>query len=304
MLSLTEDQIRAVLAEQFPALRADRIEALDTGGEHYTVAVGDDLVFRFPRDEGIAANTVREAMVLEALAPLLPLPVPVVRYVGRPCGRFPYPFTGQQRIPGVMGEVLRPPRKHWPRLARHVGEFFTALHAFPPEQAAALGLVPRPLEPAERLIADTVRSRDVIGAALPDGLKAAVAPYLEGNIPVPLLDFPHDRPALVTSHTDLKGEHLFVSPDGTEMTGVIDWSDAALCDPVVDLQDLLIWLGAGFLRLVLHHYGGPVDEHVFERAVTYRRYECLRAIGVRLLGQTDDPLPLLITQLRWACTDE
>jgi hypothetical protein len=88
------------------------------------------------------------------------------------------------------------------------------------------------------------------------------------------------------------------------MTGVIDWSNTALCDPVVDLQDLLIWLGAGFLRLVLNHYGGAGDRHMlFERAVTYRRYECLHAIGVRLPRRSDDPLPVLLTQLRWACTD-
>ncbi|MBI3973220.1 MAG: phosphotransferase [Chloroflexi bacterium] len=310
MLSLTHGQIRALLAEQFPELRAARIETRDTGGEHYTVAVGDDLVFRFPRDAATAAKTAREVAVLEALAPILPLPIPAVRFLGRPSASFPYPFTGQQRIRGVMGEVLRPPREHWPRLARQLGEFFTALHAFPRERALALGLVPRPLEPVERLIAETVQYRHLIGGALPAALKAEVAPYLDGGVPVPPPGFPSGAPTLVTSHTDLKGEHVFVSPDGSEVTGVIDWSDAALCDPVVDLQDLLIWLGAGFLRQVLDHYGGfggyrgTIDEDVFERAVVYRRYECLRAIGVRLVGRSDDPLPLLITQLRWAFTDE
>ena len=62
---------------------------------------------------------------------------------------------------------------------------------------------------------------------------------------------------------------------------------------------------------MLAHYAGAgrggagrgIDEGLFERAVAYRRYECLRALGVRLRGRSDDPLDLLLTQLRWACTD-
>lgn len=310
MGALDYDDVRALIAEQFPDLAAARIETLDTGGEHHTVAVGDDLVFRFPRDGTIARKTAREVAVLAALAPAVPLPVPVVRYVGRPSARFPYAFAGQRRIRGVMGEVLRPPRGQWPGLARQLGEFFTALHRFPRARAMDLGLAPRPLEPAERLIAETVRHRDVIGAALPDGLREAAAPYLAGAVLVPPSDSAATA-ALVVSHSDLKGEHIFVSPGGTEVTGVIDWSDAALCEPQVDLQDLLIWLGAGFLRQVLAHYAGVghggddrgIDDRLLERAVTYRRYECLRALGVRLLGRSDDPLDLLISQLRWACTN-
>ena len=92
---------------------------------------------------------------------------------------------------------------------------------------------------------------------------------------------------------------------------MIDWSDAALCAPQVDLQGLLIWLGAGFLHQVLPHYTGPaggedrqgLDESLFERAVTCQRYECLRAVGVRLLDRSDDPLDLLVTQLCWAFTN-
>lgn len=165
--------------------------------------------------------------------------------------------------------------------------------------------------PPERLIAETARHRGVIGEALPDGLREAAAPYLEGVVPVPPPYSAATTAALVVSHADLEGEHIFVSPAGAEVTGIIDWSDAALCEPQVDLQNLQIWLGTGFLRQLLAHYAGTghggdgraIDERLFERAVAYRRYECLRELGVRLLGQSDDPLDLLITQLRWACTD-
>ena len=314
------DDIRELLRQQFPEsaeLAALLIQPLDTGGEHYTFAVGDDLVFRFPKDEATAAKTAREIAVLAALAPALPLPVPAVRYVGSPSARFPFVFAGQQRIRGLMGETLRPPRAHWPRLARQLGEFFAALHHFPMARALELDLPRRPMEPAQRLIADVTRYRRALGAALPAGLREAAAPYLDGAVPVPPpmpLAASSAAGGLVVSHSDLKGEHIFVSLSGTEVTGVVDWSDAALCEPQVDLQDLMIWLGAGFLRQVLPHYfarRGAIDddsqdlaEDLFRRAVPYRRYECLRALGVRLAGDSDDPPDLLLTQLRWAFTNE
>jgi len=146
--------VRELLAEQFPRLDIDQLVVLQTGGDHYTAAVNDDLIFRFPRDADTAAKTQREIRLLAALAPSLPLPIPAVVYVGRPGKRFPFAFTGQRRIAGVMGELLRPPREHWPSLARQAGVFFSALHAFPPERALALGLsAPQP-EPASELVAE------------------------------------------------------------------------------------------------------------------------------------------------------
>jgi len=292
-------QARHVLSEQFPNLEIDHIEVVDTGGDHYTVAVGEDLVFRFPNDASVAEKTRLEMALLADLRPNLPLAVPAVLYAGRPSASYPHPFTGQARLPGVMGELLRPARDLWPGLAKQLGEFLTALHAFPQERAEGLGLARRPLEPPERLVAETLRHRGLISQELPDLVSDEAAAYLSGSVPLPLVAH---MPA-VTSHADLNVEHILVSLTGDSITGIVDWSDAALCDPVVDLGALLIWLGPGFLRLVLEHYADAVDAHIFDRAVAYERYGCLRRLGRRLAGLSDDPLDLIITQLRWAFAD-
>ena len=61
----------------------------------------------------------------------------------------------------------------------------------------------------------------------------------------------------VLCHADLKGEHLFVSEDGTRLTAIVDWADAAIADPAADLAGLAIWLGPAFVREVLRSYAGP-----------------------------------------------
>ncbi|MGH2350111.1 MAG: phosphotransferase, partial [Chloroflexota bacterium] len=196
MAPLTPEQVWKLLGEQFPDLRTEGVERLDTGGEHYTFAVGNDLIFRFPRDAATAAKTAREVALLAELAPVLPLPVPTVRYLGRLSAWFPYLFTGQQRIAGVMGEVLRPPQEHWPQLAEQLGAFFSALHAFTVERAAGIGIRSRPLEAPEVLIADTVHYRPLIERACPELVSGPAAPYLRGDVLVP----PPASLPLVMSH--------------------------------------------------------------------------------------------------------
>jgi aminoglycoside phosphotransferase (APT) family kinase protein len=291
-------QTRQLLTARFPHLAIAKLVVLQTGGDHVTVAVNDDLIFRFPRDAATAAKTPREIRLLAALAPALPVPIPTVVYVGRTGEQCPFIFTGQRRIAGVMGELLRPPREHWPSLARQTGRFFSALHAFPLERAVALGLAALQPELAAELVAEVASYADDLRQLLPDLAAGPAAPYLRGAVVVP-----PSTAALVTSHADVKGEHLFVSADGATLTGVIDWSDAAVCDPANDLGNLLIWLGGGFLRLVLPHYAGPDDATLSDRAIHRVRYAGLRAIGRRLAGQSDDPLDLIVTQLRWAFSE-
>jgi aminoglycoside phosphotransferase (APT) family kinase protein len=61
---------------------------------------------------------------------------------------------------------------------------------------------------------------------------------------------PGERRAL--AHADLGAEHLL--EDGGVLTGVLDWSDAAITDPALDFARLLRDFGPRFLRSVLDAY--------------------------------------------------
>jgi aminoglycoside phosphotransferase (APT) family kinase protein len=80
-----------------------------------------------------------------------------------------------------------------------------------------------------------------------DDLLAAAAPLGE----------PTGVPVLV--HGDFHLRHLLVAADGTA-TGVIDWGDACLADPAVDLSMAYGGFAGPARTALLSAYGGVVDE--------------------------------------------
>jgi aminoglycoside phosphotransferase (APT) family kinase protein len=68
---------------------------------------------------------------------------------------------------------------------------------------------------------------------------------------------PATGPHRVLVHNDLGAEHLLEG--GGALTGVIDWTDAAVSDPAVDFARPLRDFGPAFLARVLAAYGGAPD---------------------------------------------
>jgi aminoglycoside phosphotransferase (APT) family kinase protein len=69
----------------------------------------------------------------------------------------------------------------------------------------------------------------------------------------------------VLAHADLGAEHLLAA-DGL-LTGVIDWSDAAVTDPALDFARLYRDFGPTFLDEALDAYGR--DSPAFRRRITF-----------------------------------
>jgi aminoglycoside phosphotransferase (APT) family kinase protein len=136
-----------------------------------------------------------------------------------------------------------------PWVGTTVGGFLAALHALPSERMAAL--VPTDLQPLD----DWLRE----AAELYAGNDLAVLRFLASPPPA-------GEPDPVFSHNDLGAEHILVE-DG-RITGVIDWTDAAICDRAYDFGLLLRDLGPTALDDALAAYGAEVD---LERVWFYAR---------------------------------
>ncbi|MCU0308361.1 MAG: phosphotransferase [Thermoleophilia bacterium] len=249
----------ALIDEAFPSLAPARVEPLGAGWDNTAHRVNGDLVFRFPRRAVAAAPIRTEAGLLPALAPRLPLPVPVPRWVAAPGPRFPWPFAGYRMLAGAPAPGARLDGSGRAALAAPLGTFLRVLHAVPVEEARALGAPPdtlRRLDAAHRL--PGLRERAAAAHALglvddPAGLIALAERAAAVAGPRPLAPV----------HGDLHASHLLVR-DGA-LAGIIDWGDVHVGDPAGDLGIVLGFLPPPARPAFLAAYG-PVEPDTWRLA--------------------------------------
>ncbi|WP_369134859.1 phosphotransferase family protein [Modestobacter sp. I12A-02662] len=213
------------LAAHAPGCSGGDLRELGGGLDHRAFLAGE-LVVRVA-DPGARAEVTREAELLRLVAAHVSVPVPVPRFA--------------DPVHGVLGYPLVPGR---PLLGR----------AAPAGAAARLGRVLRELHGIPRA---EVGDRAPVDPAEPDDWLADLpgpAPLLR------VLRATRPRPAreLVLAHADLGAEHLLES-DG-ELTGIIDWADAAVTDPALDLARPYRDFGPAFLDDVLLAHGSDTPE--------------------------------------------
>jgi aminoglycoside phosphotransferase (APT) family kinase protein len=233
--AIDADAARALLAEQFPGLALESVVELAYGFDNSVFVVDGTWAVRFPRRQMGADLFAKEVALLPALAPLLPLPVPVPELVGRPQHGFPWPFWGGRLLPGVEVAEAALPEDGRDRLGAEVGAFLRELHR--PGLADRLG-AGLPHDPMRRA---TPSSRGPIGRDSLDRL-AGHGHWRPGSDLDRAFDAllaettalgPPTGPE-VLAHGDFHLRHVLVDATGAA-TGVIDWGDACLADPVVDL---------------------------------------------------------------------
>jgi aminoglycoside phosphotransferase (APT) family kinase protein len=240
-----------LLRQNAPALRAERITTIESGWDSVVYEVDEDWIFRFPRRAGVAERIRVEAALLPELAPTLPAPVP--RFDVAVFGEVS--FVGYRKLPGE-------PLVHGfdePELGRRLGAFIAAVHRFPTARAVDLG-VPSPEWLGElRAFVATLEERVV---PLLYGPEVARARRLFDDFLGGGGDFDQ-----VLLHADLGPEHVLHR--GSELTGVLDWSDARIGDPALDLAWTLHGSGPAFADALLTAYGG--DPALGERGRFYHR---------------------------------
>jgi len=242
---------RSLIAAQFPELETDQVELFGEGWDNTAYLVDGRVVFRFPR-RTIAVELIdTEVRVLPRIAPLLPLPIPVPRWPGRPDQGYPWPFAGYEHLPGRVASDAGLDDAGRERAAPVLGRFLAALHRVDPAGLDLPGDTIARADMTER--ADRMRER--IAGAAARGLVGDPQPVLRLLDELPLR--PPPAPARVC-HGDLYARHLLVGEDGRPC-GVIDWGDVHAGNPAVDLAIAHGFLPPSARGAFLDAYG-PVDE--------------------------------------------
>jgi aminoglycoside phosphotransferase (APT) family kinase protein len=199
---------------------------LGSGLDNAAFVAGEHIV-RVAQDAGAGLGVDREAGLLAVVgAAGLGIAVPEPVFVDGVRGVVCY-----RRLPGepLLG------RDAPPTAAVSIGRALRRLHAV--DTAVVDGLVPREPGVAADWADALAGPRDLV-----DAVRA---------------DVPAAHTREVLGHNDLGAEHLLA--DGSGLTGIIDWSDAALTDPAVDFARLLRDFGPAFLAAALDAYGGSDD---------------------------------------------
>ena len=166
-------------------------------------------IHRSPRRAEVRPRLLAEAALLPWLAPQLPLPVPV-------------PELTEDGVRHLMlpGEPLEDGST---ALGRELGAFLKALHAVDPAEAVAHGALDAATATAEKTI-ELAEFRDQIVPLLPAEVRTTASELLDRVA--------HVRTSLI--HCDFGPEHILTT-DG-RITGIIDWTDALIGDPALDLS--------------------------------------------------------------------
>lgn len=246
------DLVRALLAEQCPALVDRPLVELASGWDNVIIRVGDDLLARLPRREAAVALVGHEQRWLPELAPRLPLPVPVPVHAGRPGAGYPWPWSLLPWLPGgPVLEATSPPDPD--RAAADLGRFLAALHRpappdAPPNPYRGVPLLDRSEAVAERL----AQLAEVVDAP---GLARRWAEL----VAVPAWSGPP-----MWLHGDLHPGNLLV--DGGRISGVIDFGDITSGDPATDLAVAWTLLPAGARPAFRDAAGYADDDATWARA--------------------------------------
>ncbi|MGW6331178.1 phosphotransferase family protein [Nocardia rhamnosiphila] len=284
--------VRDIVTGHLPGYRIGPVTLLGEGEDNLAYEVNGELIVRFtkePDPESRAARVIEETTLLAAVANISPLPVP------EPCFRVPEQgCLAYFALPGRPLIDLPAPQRsaHTRSIAAALGRFLAALHTAPVDRMA--DLVDTDDEPKESWLAEATGTYETVADAVPREHRAAVEAFL-GTPP------PADRYGLVFSHNDLGIEHVLVEPVSGTVTGIIDWSDAAIVDPAYDFGLLYRDLGPAALDTALDDY--RTDTHdvraIRARAAFYAQCSVLEDMAYGIEHGLHKYLDKSLTALTW-----
>lgn len=202
---------------------------LGEGQENVAVLVDGVLVVRVARDPSTVGG---EVALLSLVRPRLPVAAPEVVWSDAAAGALAYRvLDGTPLLGRPVGDARA--------VGAVLGASIAAVAAVP--LALVEDLVPRDAQPLREWRSDA--------AALYAEVRGELAPH-ERSLVERFLTEPLPRAPLqlVLCHNDLGAEHVIADGAGERVTGIIDWTDAAIGDLAHDIG--LVWRDLGDLVTV------------------------------------------------------
>ncbi len=225
------------------------------GAENTTFAIGDYMVRCSADLEAVG----REVELLNTLAQATSVPTPVPEFHEPELGTFAY-----RRLRGTP--LIRRRRRDSPKIRRAL---VAALSAF--RQCLPASRLPADRYPNEKWHGDAVRTYRSLHSHLSSERARLVRAFLDRPPPP-------TRTVALPQHNDLGAEHILVDDRG-DVTGIIDWTDAALTDPARDIGSIYRDLGPDAAVRVAEALNGPLSEDELGRIRFHARCRWLEDVA-------------------------
>ena len=212
------------------------INLLGEGWDNLVYKVNSNLIFRFSRRKVAIPLLIRECKVLQVLADKLPLSIPHPKFCSEGTSAYPHPFYGHYEVLGETGCLVELTEAQYHAAAFKLALFLKELHSlkvkdFQTKEDPMQGVFDR---------AEVEKMQKFFLERLESVKKSFDLSAYEAKISRILAEAKSYKPNKenpVFVHGDLYHRHLIFSKGG-DLTGVIDWGDCCVTDPVVDLSVL------------------------------------------------------------------
>lgn len=245
------DTVRDLLRTECPEYAECPVLLVDGGWDNFTFRVGKRFAVRLPRREATVPLLLNEQRWLPLLAKRLPVAVPVPLHAGRPCDRFPRPWSVVPWISGVTAEDHRFATPD----ALLLAEALHALHRAAPEDAPANPFRGVPLEVRREAVEQRLQRLRGHAGVNAERLAAIWREACSGPAET-------ERRWL---HGDLHPRNVVVRHGS--LVGLIDWGDLCGGDVATDLA-----------------CGWTLIDTAAARAEFLRAYGATPAMAVRAVG--------------------
>lgn len=253
---------------QFPSLSVIAVRLNDQGQSNDGLIVNEEFIFRFPK-HGLALRQLRmEYEILKALHRRTTLRIPNPICAQMDTDVVGEAFFGYRLIPGepFLQETFRAIRdeKVIDRVADQVATFLKELHGLQPDDD--LGYEGPRRDTREEWVGLLTRIREKL---IPE-LNREESQTIIDTFETFLFEEDNFEYTPVLRHGDFGTVNVLYDPDGKRLSGVIDFGNAGLGDPALDIAAVMapsFGYGEPFVSRLKRNY--PIGEALLRRARFY-----------------------------------
>lgn len=255
---------------QFSNLEVKKIAYFGAGWDNTAFLVNDQYIFRFPRRKVAVALLEREVKLLPFLAEKLPLKIPKPVFVGEASAFYPCLFSGYKILEGISASELTLDSAARAQNTEALANFLRVLHSIElPSNLLSEAIIENRANP-HKLVPKTLEALVMLEEhQYVFGKKLEI--YLE-NFPVSLQD--NTRHLI---HGDFYPKHILLNIEN-KVCGVIDWGDAEINHPALDLAIAFQFLPERQHEKFRQIYHLPISEASWELARLRALYSTMTLI--------------------------